>query len=154
MGKKSKRPSRQQKKPTLGWAARTNRALRVGSATYLLGMCETSRPHRAPLPGVQRVRRREVLFRGVPARALDRGRAPERVPRGAPGMNCCKTITTLIKTTPPPRAASCPRCPRRSGSAGPTPKRRGAGPLPGRHEPLGDHGSGFSRVEVSGDDCC
>ena len=27
MGKKSKRPSRQQKKPTLGWAARTNRAL-------------------------------------------------------------------------------------------------------------------------------
>ena len=60
-------------------------ALEADPATYLLGMCETSRPHRAALPRLCWVRKGALLFRGVPARRL--GQSPERVPRGAPGMN-------------------------------------------------------------------
>ena len=69
-------------------------ALEADPATYLLGMCETSRPHRAALSRLCWVRQGALLFRGVPAHAL--GRAPGRVPRGALGMNCCKTITMLL----------------------------------------------------------
>ena len=70
-------------------------ALEADPATYLRSLSQTSRPYRAALPRLQRVWRGALLFRGVPARAL--GRAPERVPRGAPGMNCCKDYHKLLK---------------------------------------------------------
>ena len=53
-----------------------------GPAARLRSLFQASRPFGAALPRLQRVRQGALLFRGVPARAL--GRAPEKVPCGAP----------------------------------------------------------------------